>query len=111
MTLKKLLAVLGAIALFIVVLIGSVLGFAGYANYASERAASAFCGNTPIGSDVKLAISRAAQQGIRYRGPLVTNAKEEHRFEIQGWVFNVGLCRVEVANGKVTSLHVEMDGD
>ena len=37
MTLKKSFKVLGAIALFIVVLIVSVLGFAFYANYAAER--------------------------------------------------------------------------
>jgi len=111
MTFRKFFTVLGAIALFIAVLIGSVLGFAGYANYAAERAAKAFCGKTPLGSDVNLAVLRAPQEGVRYRGRLGRNGKEEHRFEVQGWVFNAGVCRVEVANGKVTSVHAQMEGD
>jgi hypothetical protein len=37
--------------------------------------------------------------------------KEVHDFEFQGWVFNVGVCRVSVANGKVTFLESSLQGD
>ena len=99
--------IVGSIALLFV----AVVGYAGYANYAAESSAKSFCGNTDIGSDVAVAIARAGEQGVRHRGPMVSDGKEEHDFEFQGWVFNAGVCRMSVANGKVISLLAKLEGD
>ena len=95
----------------LILLVAAILGYAAYANDAAERAAASFCAGTQMGSDVSLALGRAQAQGIRHRGPRVTDGKEEHDFEFQGWVFNVGVCRVGVANGKVISLLTALEGD
>ena len=88
-----------------------MLGFAVYANYAAEHAAKKFCANIQIGSDIDPVIARAREGGARHRGPRTIEGKEGHDFEFQGWVFNVGVCRAGVANGKVMSLESRLEGD
>jgi hypothetical protein len=91
--------------------IAAIVGYAGYANHAAERAAQSFCGKTEVGSEVSAAVSRARNENVRYRGPRTTEGREEHDFEFRGWVFNMGVCRVGVANGKVTSVAALLEGD
>lgn len=88
-----------------------MLGFAVYANNSAEHAARNFCANIQIGSDIDPVIARAREAGARHRGPRTMESKEVHDFEFQGWVFNVGVCRAGVANGKVTSLESKLEGD
>ena len=95
----------------VIVLIAAVLAYAGYRNYAAERAAQSFCAATPVGSELKAALDRGEQQRSRHRGPRTIDGKETHDFEFQGWVFNVGVCRVAVENGKVLSVVVQLEGD
>lgn len=88
-----------------------MVGFAGYANYSAEQAAKKFCANMQIGSDIDPVIARAREKGARHAGPRSMEGKEVHDFEFQGWVFNVGVCRAGVANGKITSLESKLEGD
>jgi hypothetical protein len=108
---KTILKIVGAIVLVAALLVAAVLGFAVYANYSAEKAAQNFCATIPIGSDIDHAIARALEQGARHRGPRTIEGEELHDFEFQGWVFNVGVCRAGVANGKVTSLEANLEGD
>jgi len=105
--LKAFLLVVGAI----VALLAAIVGYAAYANYAAERAAESFCAATALGSSIDAALERAAKHGARHLGPLNNEGKEEHDFNFQGWVFNVGVCRVGVANGKVISIFTALEGD
>jgi hypothetical protein len=104
---KTLLKVFGAIVL----LIAGVLGYAAYANDSAEHAARKFCAALQVGSDIDRAIARARAEGARYRGPRTEEAREFHDFEFQGWVFNVGVCRVTVAGGKIRSFEARLEGD
>ena len=108
---KTFLKRLGVIVLAIALLIAAVLGFAVYANDSAEHAARNFCANIPIGSDIDPVIARAHEEGARHRGPRTMEGKEVHNFEFQGWVFNVGVCRVGVASGKVAFLESKLEGD
>ena len=94
----------------IVALVAAVIAYGGYANYAAERDARGFCAAIPVGSEVQAAVARAADQRIRHREG-VTDGKGAHEFVFQGWVFNAGVCRVAVANGKVLSVVALMEGD
>jgi len=95
----------------LVVVLGAIVGYAVYANYAAGRAAESFCAATPVGSDLGDALKRAEASGARHLGPRVSDGKEQHDFEFQGWVFNVGVCRVAVAKGKVLSRAALLEGD
>jgi hypothetical protein len=95
----------------LVLLLGAIVGYAAYANHTAERAAEAFCAATPLGGDFASALERGEAQGARHRGPRTADGKEEHDFEFQGWVFNVGVCRVGVARGKVVSRRAMLEGD
>lgn len=109
---KAVLKVLAAIVLGLALLIGAVLGYAAYANSSAEQAAKNLCAKLRIGSDVDRAIASARVEGARHRGPLTgEDGKVTHDFEFQGWVFNVGVCRVTVASGKVRSLAASLEGD
>jgi len=104
---KKFFITLG----FLVLVLAAIVGYAIYANYAAERAAASFCAATEAGSELNLALARAQRQGARHRGPRVADGKEEHDFEFQGWVFNVGVCRVVLAKGKVVARRAMLEGD
>ena len=95
----------------LVLLLAALVGYAVYANYTAERAAESFCAATALGSDLTLALTRAQTQGARHRGPRIADGKEQHDFEFQGWVFNVGVCRVGVTKGKVVSRAAMLEGD
>ncbi len=92
-------------------LCAAVLGYAGYANYAAERSAQSFCDATAAGSTLAAALSRAGERGARHRGPITNDGREEHNFEFPGWVFNVGVCRAVVADGRIVSVAALMEGD
>lgn len=106
--LRKILRVAGIIVLLIGIALGALVGFGFYANRAAEQAANTFCGKIPAGSDIDLAVARAGREGVRYR---VINDKTTYDFVFQGWVFNAGVCRAIVANGKVTALRSGLEGD
>lgn len=95
----------------IVVLIAAVLGYAAYANDSAEQAARKLCAALQLGSEIDRAIARARAEGARYRGPRTEEGAEFHDFEFQGWVFNVGVCRVTVSGGKIRSSEARLEGD
>jgi len=105
---KKILRAVGIVALFIGLALGALVGFAFYTNHAAEQAARAFCGSIRMGSDIGLAVLRAEREGVRHR---VLNDQAAYDFVFQGWVFNAGVCRATVANGKVVALHSQSEGD
>jgi hypothetical protein len=113
LAIKALLKILAGIVLAIVAMFGAVLGYAAYANYAAEKTARTLCANLQVGSDIDRAIARARDEGARHRGPytLERTGAEVHDFQFQGWVFNVGVCRAGVANGKITLLAASLEGD
>ena len=92
-------------------LIGAVVGYGTYANSSAEEAARKFCATLQFGSDIDRAIARARAEGARHRGPRIEDGAELHDFEFQGWVFNVGVCRVTVAGVKIQSSEVRLEGD
>ena len=102
--------VLLVVAVF-VALCAAVLGYAGYANHAAERSARSFCDATAAGSTLEAALARAGERGARHRGPIRNDGREEHNFEFQGWVFNVGVCRALVADGRIVSVAAMLEGD
>ena len=110
-TIKTLLKVLGAIVLAAALAIAAVLGVAAYAGYSAEQAARKFCADVTIGSEVDSVIARAREEGARHRGPRTMDGREVHDFEFQGWVFNIAVCRADVASGKVTALESILEGD
>ena len=108
---KTFLKVLAAAVLASALLIAAVLGYAAYANDSAEQAARKFCGALQIGSEIDQAVARARAEGARHRGPRNEEGREVHDFEFQGWVFNVGVCRVGVASGKIQSFEAKLEGD
>ena len=104
---KTLLKVVG----LLVLLIAGVVGYAAYANDSAEQAAKRLCAALQVGSEIDRAIARARAEGARYRGPRTEAGTEFHDFEFQGWVFNVGVCRVTVSGGKIRSSEVKLEGD
>jgi hypothetical protein len=94
-----------------VALCAAVLGYAGYANYAAERSARSFCDATAPGSTLDAALARAGQRGARHLGPMKNDGREVHDFQFQGWVFNVGVCRAVVADGRIVSVAAMLEGD
>ena len=105
---KGILQTLGIVVLVPVLAIGALIGFAAYANHAAEQAAKNFCAGIQIGSDIHLAVLRAEQENIRYS---ILNDNAGYDFTFQAWVFNAGVCHAIVTNGKVVSLHSELEGD
>ena len=94
-------------------LFAAVVGYGVYANSAAEQAARNLCANLQIGSDIDLALAGGRDARARHRGPYAREGSgaQVHDFEFQGWAFNMGVCRVGVAGGKITSLAASLEGD
>lgn len=104
----KILRLLGHAILAAVFGFAGLLGFAHYANDSAETAARTFCQDISEGSGVEAAVARAEGGGVRHRVP---EDGRVHEFLFQGGVFNAGVCRAEVANRKVISRRVQLEGD
>jgi hypothetical protein len=103
---KKILLLLGKIALVIVALFGAMVACVSYVNWAAERKAKAFCDDIPVGSDISLAIEKAKIHDVFH------SDSPPYNFYFFGVVFDKAVCEVSVdSNRKVISKISEMEYD
>jgi hypothetical protein len=103
---KKILLLLGQIALVIVALIGVMLAGVGYVNWAAEKRAKVFCDGIAMGSDISLVLEKAKTQKV------FLDDSPPYNFYFFGFVFDKAVCEVSVdANRKVVSKVSEMEYD
>jgi len=94
-------AIAGATVLAIVVLIVALFAYQTYAGNKAFKAARTFCSRTPLGSDISLAIARAA--GVQHMHN-VFSGTVGLKIEFQGGIHHVAVCYIETSSNKVISV-------
>jgi hypothetical protein len=103
---KRILLLLGKIALVIVALFGVMVACVSYVNWAAERKAKAFCDDIAIGSDISQALEKAKKRDVFH------DDTPPYNFYFFGVVFDKAVCEVSVdANRKVISKASNMEYD
>ena len=94
------------------IVVGCFLAYFAYWQYqykAAESAAEQFCASVADGSNIARAIARAeGMKGVRHG---FVDPKVRYTVMFRGPIFNVFVCELAVADGKVTSRRVRVLDD
>ena len=108
---------IGVVGVAVILLPFAAIGaLAAYANWHAERATREFCDETPIGSDISAAATRAEKKHLLWAGGRhnagVGETVSPYTFYFFGFVMDKAVCEVSISReGKVRSKHSEMELD
>jgi len=103
---KKLLIALCIIGLVIATPIVALVVYQIYADNAASQVADDFCRQTPLGSDIALAVARSEK--IEHMHHLL-NDQGEFQVAFQGGIHHSVVCRIGVSGNKVISVGIRSD--